>query len=344
MQLGKWRRRITLPRVSRRAPTTRTTRRRSTTRGVDKTTESLLRLPKKQLEGSPDDNIPLIAMVTGSCDYAECFLANTIGIDRQEFGGTTSDQARSTCTAATTPSSKQLPAGTGTGVGLWGNYAEIAKYDIIFGACECSDYDRTSAGYTNMEKYLRHGGRMFGTHYYYNFFALPDGPGRLQQRRHVEHRRLRQRPAAVLRRPGLPQGQGHGVVALQREGHHDARAASTTSTTSATTSTQIVTPKATRWLYSGQQSGNTYKTLYMSFNTPVNKPVVDQCGRAVFSDVHLSGSSYSTYTSQSFPQWCGSRSAGSGYENNEAALEFLFFDLASCVQDDQKPPVVPPPN
>ena len=50
------------------------------------------------------------------------------------------------------------------------------------------------------------------------------------------------------------------------------------------------------------------------------------------------------YTSQAFPQWCGSRASGSGYENNEAALEFLFFDLASCVQDDQKPPVVPPPN
>jgi hypothetical protein len=29
---------------------------------------------------------------------------------------------------------------------------------------------------------------------------------------------------------------------------------------------------------------------------------------------------------------------------NEHALEFLFFDLSSCVQDNTMPPIVPPPT
>jgi len=341
MQLGKWRRRITLPSVTACVDNNFNTK-KVYDPGVDKTTESLMRLPKKQVEGSPDDNIPLMAMVTGSCDYAECFLANTIGIDPSEFGGTNTTK-RVRLYRGNDSSSKQLPAGTGTGLGLWGSYAEMAKYDIIFGACECSDYDRTTAGYTNMKKYLEAGGRMFGTHYYYNFFASPTGPTDFDGVAKWNTGGYDNDLAPYYVDQTFPKGKAMAswlfdVKATTTQGRldnlydlrHDVD--------------QIVTPKATRWLYSGQQSGNTYKTLYMSFNTPVNKPVVDQCGRAVFSDVHLSGSSYTSYTSQPFPQWCGSRAAGSGYENNEAALEFLFFDLASCVQDDQKPPVVPPPN
>ena len=51
----------------------------------DSTVEALVRMPKQQAEGSPDDNIPLIAVTTGACDYGECFLMNTIGIDATEF-------------------------------------------------------------------------------------------------------------------------------------------------------------------------------------------------------------------------------------------------------------------
>jgi hypothetical protein len=76
--------------------------------------------------------------------------------------------------------------------------------------------------------------------------------------------------------------------------------------------------------------------LYLSFNTPTAKPPKDQCGRAVFSDVHLSGS----FSATQFPNYCTSN----GHDVDEQALEFLFFDLSSCVQDDKSTPIQPPPN
>jgi hypothetical protein len=81
-----------------------------------------------------------------------------------------------------------------------------------------------------------------------------------------------------------------------------------------------------------------YAAMYMSFNTPVPVPVADQCGRAVFSDVHLSGTSDDT----NFPSECANADDGT-HAVNEKALEFLFFDLSSCVQDNSMPPPPPPP-
>jgi hypothetical protein len=59
----------------------------------------------------------------------------------------------------------------------------------------------------------------------------------------------------------------------------------------------------------------------------------------VYSDVHLSGSS----DSQQFPAECANADPTGAYRANEKALEFLFFDLSSCVQNDSKPPPPPPP-
>jgi len=93
--------------------------------------------------------------------------------------------------------------------------------------------------------------------------------------------------------------------------------------------------KATRWLYDPL----TNDVKYLSFNAPVPAPLDAQCGRAVFSDVHLSGGVTSPVT---FPAEC--RTTQADHVNNELTLEFLFFDLSSCVQDDAKPPPIPPPR
>jgi hypothetical protein len=80
--------------------------------------------------------------------------------------------------------------------------------------------------------------------------------------------------------------------------------------------------------------------MYMSFNTPTTQPANMQCGRAVYSDVHLSGSS----DDSTFPSECANADPGGAHNVNEKALEFLFFDLSSCVQDNTQPPMQPPPQ
>lgn len=59
----------------------------------------------------------------------------------------------------------------------------------------------------------------------------------------------------------------------------------------------------------------------------------DQCGRGVMSDIHVSGGLSAT----TIPTTCGTTDLTA----QERALEFLFFDLSSCVQDDKIPPIVP---
>jgi hypothetical protein len=84
-----------------------------------------------------------------------------------------------------------------------------------------------------------------------------------------------------------------------------------------------------RWVYG--QVGPAY---FLTFNTPTN--AMTQCGRVAYSDIHLEGGPFGT---GAFPNYCAS---AAGHDVNEKALEFLFFDLANCVQDDTKPPVSPP--
>src|SRR6185437_14162303 len=126
MQIGKWRRRITLPHVALAQVNTFNTKLDL----HDTTKEQLLRLPKRQAEGSPDDNVPLVAVTTGACDYGECFLMNTIGIDEKEFeaggrvhvyDGQGGETAR--------------PVTHGTSADLFGDPKTLMQYDLVFVSC-----------------------------------------------------------------------------------------------------------------------------------------------------------------------------------------------------------------
>jgi hypothetical protein len=69
---------------------------------------------------------------------------------------------------------------------------------------------------------------------------------------------------------------------------------------------------------------------YISFNAPVGQPAANQCGRFIFSDIHVSSGDRDV----SFPKECVS----TGMSAQELALEFMFFDLASAVCDEAQPP------
>lgn len=308
MQLGKWRRLVHVP------------VKRCGDNIVDD--PNVTRLPRTAAEG----NLPRIALTTG-CDHLECFLAARVGIDASEF------------TAPGGGGSVDVYVGNGTSIKnptdradlLWNDRARLMSYDIVLAACECTVHAQTAEAFANVKYYLDNGGRLFAGHYHYNFFASaaqcgtqrgpcggpPDfasvaawsqahaGPTPTQ-RIDTSHPR-----GAALAQSVAAEGLAiNGVVELYQ----------------LRSDVGEVSSAATRWVYTPTSSGD--DTYYLSFNTPVRSAT--PCGRAVFSDIHSTESA-----APNKPK------GACGAQVNESVLEFLFFDLSSCVQDDTMPPERP---
>jgi hypothetical protein len=334
LQVGKWRRQVTIPMVQPCTPNAL----------PDSSNPALkLRLPAKTSEG----DMPMIAFTSG-CDPAECFLRH-VGIDDSEFvvpNSTTGHVHFYTGQDANglSGNASQVPGGNTwhDTYQWWRDVNNLSKYDIVFNACECmpNERDATGQAYTAMHDYLSNGGRLFTTHYYYNWFAPPTGPTDFQS---VMNWAL---PESFSNMPyqtfyvdtTFPKGMAFAEW-LQDNNITTTKGQITLSDTRY--DMNQVTSASTRWIYNANApAGSAYATMYMSFNAPVSSPPDMQCGRAVYSDVHLSGSSNDGL----FPQECANADIGGDHKINEQALEFLFFDLSSCVQDNSMPPPPPPPS
>jgi len=100
-----------------------------------------------------------------------------------------------------------------------------------------------------------------------------------------------------------------------------------------------ITSSAQRWIYADTDTHGLApeSAKYFSVNAPVVDDKAQQCGKFVFADVHLANvDENATRPDNGFPASCGTV-----LTPEEKALAFLFFDLASCVQDDKEPPVAP---
>jgi hypothetical protein len=97
--------------------------------------------------------------------------------------------------------------------------------------------------------------------------------------------------------------------------------------------TSVVPGVAERWIYQDSMG-----TPYLSANTPIEKASMpdQQCGRLVHTGIHVAAVSSDSHAP--FPGGC----VAGDLTAQEKALEFLFFDLSSCVSDETKPPPPPP--
>ena len=306
IQVGKWRRKFTLPEVK--ACETNVALR-----------DRDIRLPKNGREG----DMPQIAVTTGGCDALECLLAG-IGIDPAEFeaGDDPGTEGHIHLFRGAGGGSKANGKATPAATTLWGSAKELLKYDIVALSCECDEHNETKAQIDTMRDFANNGGRVFGTHYHRTW---------IKNSRYAEWRDLFTWNEFGAGGAGVypvntsfPKGKALAEWLVEVRASNRVGDVKLTDVTTSTGGIPASSP-AQSWIGAGTA------IKYSSFNTPLAVATKDQCGRYVFSDVHSAGSGGGDFTSSS----CR------GLNEQQTALEFMFFDLSSCVQDDKQPPQPP---
>ena len=350
IQVGKWRRQITIP---------------SVTACVDNpiTDANLTRLPRNKTEG----HIPKMALTTGGSDALECLLRK-IGIADSEFttdtgngrvhlyigGRPNADSSLGTDRFATTLNGGAVFPNATT---LWGSATKMRGYDIMLLSCEGSQYaDVKMPFYGNMKAYGDAGGRIFASHLHFNWLWKGPAPWPMTATYTGGSQEAMDPPKPFVTADidtTFPKGVALAdwlvaVGATPTRGKIDIYdTAHSVAQTTAPTQRWIYLPSNPNWVSQGTS------TQYMTFNTPVEAAADAQCGRVVHTDVHVKAAPAAPGETKDksdpgangtpFPTGCTAVTLSA----QEKALEFLFFDLSACVQPDTDrpvPPPVPPPG
>jgi hypothetical protein len=327
IQVGKWRRQITIPNVAPCADTALTD-------------PQVTRLPRNKAEG----DIPKIAIAAGSADQMEC-LPIRLGIDPAEFTAATGDGRIHLFTGHyddDMPVSTLASGGTLTSADtLWADEASLMKYDIVILSCEGNSFanQKPMPVREAMYSYASKGGRVFASHWHNVWFA--NGPNPVPSTGTWDDRRDPTEMGAAIGatiNETFPKGAAFAKWLVNV-------GASTTqgqlTVTFPRDNLQAVNPEVAReWITieSPEYPQSPKAVQYMSFNTPIGVPEDQVCGRAVYTDLHVAGVDNNGGAQQMpFPTGCEMRDLSA----QEKAVAFMLFDLSSCVQNDDDPPQVP---
>jgi hypothetical protein len=316
--------------------------------------KELTRLPKNSTEG----HIPKMAITTGSADALQCLLLK-VGVDPAEFT-TENGPGRINLYAGGGGSSSFVDAAKPGGATFtpanpwWDSYDNLAKYDILLHSCEGGQGDYNSAQIAAdtasgrvpirgepqsvksmaarmaLQKWADAGGRVFASHWHAYWFAEGPAPfksiatwGRnnaLAQQGTIDQTF----PTGSALAQWLMNVQGSttlGMVDIVQNASNrliDAAAGP---------------PTSQRWIYSATQTPQS--VMFLSATTPIPG---GNCGRAVVSDLHVTSGMNNMMMmvgdqpTAPFPMSCVTTTL----EPREKVLEFMLFDIASCVQ-----PVIP---
>ncbi|MFI5301849.1 MAG: carboxypeptidase regulatory-like domain-containing protein [Polyangiales bacterium] len=325
VQVGKWRMKFTIPHVA------------ACTNNAQ--ADGSLHLPKNRNDGADPSttNIPNIAISTGGADTLECLLRR-IGVDSSEYGGGGSSAGRihifqgSSNGKGSAPNTS--PGGPSSPTALWATSADLMAYDIVLLSCEGSE--TRSMNQQALHDYASAGGRVFASHFHYSWFNTgPYGSENLATWTTGSNSMGKIRSTINTSFPkGKSLDEWLGVVgALDSGGELPIDAAKHNADVSASNTA------STTWISSDSAASPPNATQYFSFNTPTNATInpdsgsPNYCGRVVFSDLHV-GAASGDNPKQPIPDEC----ATGDLSAQEKALEFMLFDLSSCVE----PPTATP--
>jgi hypothetical protein len=339
IQIGKWRRKIILPTVTK-------------CQNNAFNDPNVVRLPRNMNDRATGDavgdvHMPKIALSTGHSDALDCLLRK-IGISDSEF---TPDSGNGRVhmyvggTDSGTQGADRLMSGgmfASSYSTLFPSYARMAGYDILMLQCEGSQLENEKMPYLgNMKRYADNGGRVFADHLHSSWIrtGLPPWPATANW---IGVGTDLPTPVTANVDTSFPKGAAladwlvntgasptRGQISLVMGQHSVAT---------------VNAPYARRWIWVPQNTADSARresTQYLTFNTPVESAAANQCGRVVFTDVHVSlGSGDSSHPgAPGFPAGC---TGPSTLTAQEKALEFMFFDLSSCVQIETGTPMKPP--
>ena len=332
IQVGKWRRQVKIPNVAACVDTALTD-------------PNVTRLPRNQMEG----DIPKIAIATGGADSMEC-LPRRMGLDDSEFstnagtgrihlfagadhvqGG--SDDIATKAFAPELNGGATLPPATD----LWASTDSLKPYDIVILSCEggTMEAEKPQASRQALYDYASLGGRLFASHWHRFWFS--DGPNPV--------------PGIGTWEDREPAPMDPSVGTIDTSFPKGAALADWLINVNASTTPgqmEIIQPRdniqavdpmlARQWITVQNDNYPNAPTAiqYLSFGAPLGVTEDKVCGRAVFTDLHVSATG-NDMPGQPFPSGCEARELSS----QEKAVSFMLFDLSACIQDDdepQKPP------
>jgi len=329
IQVGKWRRQITIANVPECADTA--------------LAAEQSRLPRNHTEG----DIPLMALTTGGADAMECFLRK-VGLEDGEFSaGGASGRVHF---YAGSPSGNQAATAQFDGAhggarfsaaeGLWSSAANLSKYDIVLLSCEgqTSPETKPQPALDALYDYTSKGGRVFASHWHrYWFDPRGDNNGAVSGTTKFGNLGTwnddQKFPATVGATVDVSFPKGKAMQ--EWLGNVGALTGMKLPIDGAKKNLESVNAaNAQQWITYPSPAA----VEYMSFNVPTGVPDEQKCGRAVYSDLHVS----SGVGDRPGPAWpAGCKTAE--LSPQEKALEFMLFDLSSCIQSDRAPPTPPPP-
>jgi hypothetical protein len=338
-QIGKWRRKVQVP-VTPCTP--------------NSIPDGTLRLPRSSDEG----DLPRIAVTTGHSDALECLLLK-IGIDKKQF--TTVDDPNDPKRLKHVHMYVGCPNGSDYGVSqfapelggatfpdfksLFADPAKLASYDMVVMSCEGTQCGSDKRPYIKTVKdYADKGGRLFLEHDH--FYWLRSGYSPWPDTADYVGADQDALPSPFTSKidTSFPKGQAFAQWLLDVGG---SKTQGFIEIQNARFSVRTATPPATQqWIYTDNNPNDPSKMAvqYMTMNTPaVLMPPLPttQCGRVVYTDVHVVADPVAPIDfsdkDHPFPNGCSATELTA----QEKALEFMLFDLSSCVLPETQKQVPP---